>query len=182
MINFHGNELTSIRQLSMYRIIITVLLFGSSFIAPSALAQEKNPPPPERAAQEASAKGFSTWDLQALYGRRFREPFVEDDVEKLTLTLENSSGWSWGSSYFFIDYLKSDVLGLINTIRSDNPSDIIVLDNNDKLLGDVKWSTDSPGRKQASTLWGPPSFFFFRMTVPSPAGSFFSSGTVIRVA
>jgi tetratricopeptide (TPR) repeat protein len=37
-----------------------------------------------------------------------------------------------------------------NTLRSDNPSDVIVLDSNHKLLSDIKWSTDSPGRKKIS--------------------------------
>jgi nucleoside-specific outer membrane channel protein Tsx len=64
--------------------------------------------PPERAEQAPSSQGFSTWDIQGLYGSGFREPGVDADVAKWTATLENSSGWKWGSSFFFIDYLRSD--------------------------------------------------------------------------
>lgn len=73
----------------------------------SDVPQTENTPPPERANQAATFEGFSTWDIQALYGTTFREPGVHD-VKKGTATLENSSAWSWGSSYFFIDYLRSD--------------------------------------------------------------------------
>lgn len=77
-----------------------------SFVTQGVFAADKPAAPPERADQEASSPGFSTWDIQALYGGDFREPGVHD-VEKVTATLENTSGWSWGSSYFFIDYLRS---------------------------------------------------------------------------
>jgi nucleoside-specific outer membrane channel protein Tsx len=73
----------------------------------SESASTQDVPPPERANQAATFKGFSTWDIQALYGTTFREPGIHD-VKKGTATLENSSAWSWGSSYFFIDYLRSD--------------------------------------------------------------------------
>jgi nucleoside-specific outer membrane channel protein Tsx len=65
-------------------------------------------PPPERAEQAPAPQGFSTWDIQTLYGSRFREPGVDEDVAKWTVTLENSAAWSWGSSYFFVDRLQSD--------------------------------------------------------------------------
>lgn len=42
-----------------------------------------------------------------MYGNGFREPGVSN-VIKRTVTLENSAGWSWGSSYFFLDYLRSN--------------------------------------------------------------------------
>lgn len=71
-------------------------------------SSEEAPPPPERANQEASDKNFSIWDLQGLYGSKFREPGIPEGVKKGTATLENSAGWSWGSSYFFIDYLRSN--------------------------------------------------------------------------
>lgn len=72
------------------------------------VAQALQPvPPPSRANQAASFKGFSTWDIQGLYGTEFREPGT-GDIPKWTATLENSSAWSWGSSYFFLDYLRSN--------------------------------------------------------------------------
>ena len=53
-------------------------------------------------------KGYSNWDMQVLYGNQFREPGNPNDVAKGIVTFENSSGWSWGSSYFFVDILRSD--------------------------------------------------------------------------
>ncbi len=64
--------------------------------------------PPERANQASAFNPFSVWDIQGLYGTSFREPGVHEDVAKGTATLENSSAWSWGSNYFFLDYLRSD--------------------------------------------------------------------------
>ena len=62
------------------------------------------------AAQTAveAPKGYSSWNVQALYGSRYREPFNSNDVAKGIVTLENSAGWSWGSSYLFVDILRSD--------------------------------------------------------------------------
>lgn len=63
------------------------------------------------AIQPAAAQdpaGFSAWDVQLLHGRKFEEPASADDVAKTLVTFENSSAWSWGSSYFFVDLLKSD--------------------------------------------------------------------------
>jgi nucleoside-specific outer membrane channel protein Tsx len=63
---------------------------------------------PERADVKPQAQGYSSWDVQLLYGSKFREPGNPADVAKQTTTFENSAGWSWGSSYFFVDILKSD--------------------------------------------------------------------------
>ncbi len=89
----------------MHRIAKIVLLVAFSWTTQSALAEEAAPP--ERANQEVSSKGFSSWDIQGLYGSTFKEPGVHENIAKGTVTLENSAAWSWGSSYFFIDYLKS---------------------------------------------------------------------------
>jgi nucleoside-specific outer membrane channel protein Tsx len=51
--------------------------------------------------------GYSSWNMQGLYGGSFDEPFNSENVGKLTATIENSAGWSWGSSYFFADVLNS---------------------------------------------------------------------------
>ena len=53
-------------------------------------------------------KGYSNWDMQVLHGNQFREPGNPNEVAKGIVTFENSSGWSWGSSYFFVDILRSD--------------------------------------------------------------------------
>jgi nucleoside-specific outer membrane channel protein Tsx len=105
------------------RIVMITLLLACSFTAQDALAKrtpvigeqqappiiaQVSAPPPLRADQETSEKGFSTWDIQGLYGSKFHEPGTTKDVMKGTATLENSSGWSWGSSYFFFDYLRSN--------------------------------------------------------------------------
>ncbi|HEU5280367.1 MAG TPA: hypothetical protein VFU82_00040 [Gammaproteobacteria bacterium] len=63
------------------------------------------PPPPVRADQASTSKAFTTTDIQALYGNSFREPGVSNIIAR-TVTLENSAGWSWGSSYFFMDYIR----------------------------------------------------------------------------
>jgi nucleoside-specific outer membrane channel protein Tsx len=55
----------------------------------------------------AKDAGYSKWDIQLLYGNGFREPRNPDDVAKALVTLENSSAWSWGSSYFYVDLLRS---------------------------------------------------------------------------
>jgi nucleoside-specific outer membrane channel protein Tsx len=56
----------------------------------------------------ADPSGFSSWNVQLLYGTDYQEPFNPDDVAKLNATFENAAGWSWGSSYFFVDILRSD--------------------------------------------------------------------------
>lgn len=91
----------------MRRIAVLLMLLSISSKSALAAQTETTPPPPERANQASSFHPFSTWDIQGLYGTTFREPGVSD-VAKGTATLENSSAWSWGSSYFFLDYLRSD--------------------------------------------------------------------------
>lgn len=58
-------------------------------------------------ARAQSTDTFSAWDVQLLYGTAFREPDVVGDVSKGLATFENAAGWSWGSSYFFVDCLRS---------------------------------------------------------------------------
>jgi nucleoside-specific outer membrane channel protein Tsx len=94
--------ITQLRHIGLKSLIVALALVTNAF------AEEAAPPPPERANQGASRQLFSTSDIQFLYGSSFHEPGVEDNVTKRTFTLENSSGWTWGSSYFFIDYLRSD--------------------------------------------------------------------------
>jgi nucleoside-specific outer membrane channel protein Tsx len=93
------------------------LMVSNAFAAEEPSSQlasaEQLTAPPERANQASSFTGFSTWDIQGLYGSNFREPGV-GDVAKWTATLENSSAWSWGSSYFFLDYLHSNSAGYNN--------------------------------------------------------------------
>jgi nucleoside-specific outer membrane channel protein Tsx len=53
-------------------------------------------------------QAYRRWNVQALYGSKYREPSNSDAVAKGIITFENSSRWSWGSSYFFLDILRSD--------------------------------------------------------------------------
>jgi hypothetical protein len=58
------------------------------------------------AAQAPAAdapQGYSSWNVQILHGSEFREPFNPNDVSKGIATFESSSGWSWGSSFLFVD-------------------------------------------------------------------------------
>ena len=55
----------------------------------------------------ANGGGYSNWNVQFLHGSHFQEPFNPANVHKDIITIENSSAWSWGSSYFFIDTLYS---------------------------------------------------------------------------
>lgn len=71
-----------------------VVLFASSGVA---LAQG-----------EPASSGFSAWNFQLAHGTEFREPGNPRDVGKVIGTFENAAGWSWGSSYFFVDILQSD--------------------------------------------------------------------------
>jgi nucleoside-specific outer membrane channel protein Tsx len=48
------------------------------------------------------------WNVQALYGTKFKEPFNPANVHKTLMTIENSSKWNWGNSFAFIDIAKSD--------------------------------------------------------------------------
>lgn len=54
------------------------------------------------------AANWSDTEIQALSGSGFHEPFNARSVAKNTITLQNASGFDWGSSYAFVDYLKSD--------------------------------------------------------------------------
>lgn len=60
------------------------------------------------ASDTQSSNQYSYWNVQALYGNEFHEPFNPVDIHKTLLTIENSSLWEWGSSFGFIDLLKSD--------------------------------------------------------------------------
>ncbi len=60
------------------------------------------------ASDTQSSNGYSYWDVQALYGNQFHEPFNPEDIHKTLITIENSSGWEWGNSFAFIDIAKSD--------------------------------------------------------------------------
>lgn len=51
---------------------------------------------------------WSNSNIQVLSGDHFHEPGNGRQVGKQTLTLETSHGFEWGSSYAFVDFLKSD--------------------------------------------------------------------------
>ena len=72
-----------------------------ALIAAPVRAQESGEP-------VAAPAGFSSWNAQLLYGTEFKEPGIPQDVAKVNATFENASGWSWGSSFFFVDIIRSD--------------------------------------------------------------------------
>jgi nucleoside-specific outer membrane channel protein Tsx len=66
--------------------------------APVTRAQEKPKP---------AAQAFSASTVQILYGWNFKEPGLSEDVPKNVFTFQNTAAWSWGSSYLFVDILRS---------------------------------------------------------------------------
>jgi len=78
-------------------IVVFLLLVGIQ-----AAQAQQNPAPPTQDTQ-----GFSFSNLQIAYGWNFREPGISEDVPKIDFTFENTAGWSWGSSYLFVDVLRS---------------------------------------------------------------------------
>jgi len=56
-------------------------------------------------AQQSTRSSHS--NVQLLYGWNFSQPGVSEGVPKSILTFENSARWSWGSSYLFVDVLRS---------------------------------------------------------------------------
>jgi nucleoside-specific outer membrane channel protein Tsx len=54
------------------------------------------------------AANWTDTEIQALYGSGFHEPANPSTVAKETITLQNASGFDWGSSFAFVDYLKSN--------------------------------------------------------------------------
>lgn len=55
----------------------------------------------------AMAQTWTSTDVQVLHGSRYTEPFNPNKVNKTILTIENTAGWSWGKTFFFVDTLKS---------------------------------------------------------------------------
>ena len=76
-------------------VIVLVLLIAT----PVALAQE------QPAAPKPEPQGFSSSNVQILYGWTFKEPGLSQDIPKNIFTFENTAAWSWGSSYLFVDIL-----------------------------------------------------------------------------
>jgi nucleoside-specific outer membrane channel protein Tsx len=80
---------------------VPAVLLATGLCCPVSSAQEQKPDPPQN-------QGFSAWNVQLLYGTDFQEPFNPEDVSKGIVTFENAAGWSWGSSFFFVDVVQSD--------------------------------------------------------------------------
>jgi nucleoside-specific outer membrane channel protein Tsx len=59
----------------------------------------------EARAQEA--QGFSSSEVQALYGWTFQQPDVAEDVPKNVFTFQNTAAGRWWSSFLFVDVLRS---------------------------------------------------------------------------
>lgn len=90
-------QVLQLRRELVKRILWVAALVCAGWLGPAAAQTAAETP-----------KGYSSWDMQVLYGNQFREPGNSNDVAKGIVTFENSSGWSWGSSYFFVDILRSD--------------------------------------------------------------------------
>jgi nucleoside-specific outer membrane channel protein Tsx len=86
-----------LKRLCMTGGIMFMLLVGPHV----ALAQEQPPAP------KPEPQGFSSSNVQILYGWNFNEPGLSTDVPKNIFTFENTAAWSWGSSYLFVDILRS---------------------------------------------------------------------------
>ena len=56
----------------------------------------------------AQAAEWQDIELQLLHGSGFKEPFNPRSVSKTTASLQHAAGYSWGSSYAYVDFLKSD--------------------------------------------------------------------------
>ena len=59
----------------------------------------------------AQAADWSVTEFQFLYGTEFQEPFNPNNVTKSIVTLQNASGFKYGRTFFFVDFLKSDQQG-----------------------------------------------------------------------
>jgi hypothetical protein len=59
----------------------------------------------------ARAADWSDMEFQFLYGTNFHQPFIPGDVTKSIVTLQNASGWKYGRTFFFVDFLKSNQAG-----------------------------------------------------------------------
>ncbi len=58
-------------------------------------------------AEAQAGDPFTDWNIQLLYSTKFNEPDVDGDISKRLITFENAAGWKWGSSYAFVDLLRS---------------------------------------------------------------------------
>jgi nucleoside-specific outer membrane channel protein Tsx len=58
-------------------------------------------------AHAQESQGFSSSNIQVLYGATFQEPGISEDVNKSIFTFENTAAGQWWSSYLFVDVLRS---------------------------------------------------------------------------
>jgi nucleoside-specific outer membrane channel protein Tsx len=142
-------------------------------------------------AQEASAPaagGFNASNVKVRYGWNFSEPGISEDVPKSIFTFENTRAWSWGSSFLFVDFLRSwsdadanakEVYGewypsaSLRKLSGNAPSQ--------KLLRDASVTFGINGGVRST---GPAPFvvlpgFTFELNIP--AFRFFSVGTFVYV-
>ena len=77
--------------------VTTQLWIGAAvlavLVAPDSFAQAGEP--------------FTDWNVQLLYGTNYSEPGIDDEISKGLVTVENAAGWKWGSSYGFVEVLRS---------------------------------------------------------------------------
>lgn len=58
--------------------------------------------------QAAQAAEWSDTELQVLHGSGFRDTVDDDKFSRTVITLQDTSGFSWGRTFYFIDFAKSD--------------------------------------------------------------------------
>jgi nucleoside-specific outer membrane channel protein Tsx len=91
----------------LHRCVFIVSTLALFVAASETVAQETTSEAARAMVGSSQSTGYSAWDVQFLYGTEFQEPFNPDDVHKTIMTVENSSAWSWGSSYAFLDTVYS---------------------------------------------------------------------------
>ncbi|MBI2212499.1 MAG: hypothetical protein HYU52_02540 [Acidobacteria bacterium] len=58
-------------------------------------------------ARAQAGDPFTDWNVQLLYGTNYSEPDIGREISKGLVTFENAAGWTWGSSYGFVEVLRS---------------------------------------------------------------------------
>lgn len=77
----------------MKRVVVCTIVVCAFGPAATANAQDKG--------------GFSSSNIQILYGANHQEPGIQEDVPKNTFTFENSAAGRWWSSYLFVSVIRS---------------------------------------------------------------------------
>lgn len=100
-------------------------------------------------SQQALASDALLWQdtsLSYLYGSNFQRlnNNAEEQPSQSTFTLENASGWTWGDTFFFLDYVRADnqqARGSFanNTFNSDSKSSFYYMEFSPRIS--LSWLT-----------------------------------------